>query len=127
MARQSGAGRSTAQDWGRGGNSRSVGCDQGEHTDIVILLLTLFCSCVRSRGELSFNPPSAPSQLPHTLKSLQAPQSRSFLDLFEARGFGGRHARRFSPRQLKEVIQVAHTNVGSVAPRGALVGVEVLR
>jgi hypothetical protein len=32
-----------------------------------------------------------------------------------------------SSRQLKEVIQVAHTNVGSVAPRGALVGGEVLR
>ena len=30
-----------------------------------------------------------------------------------------------SPRQLKEVIQVAHTNVGSVASLGALVGGEV--
>jgi hypothetical protein len=46
---------------------------------------------------------------------------------FVARGFGGRHARMTSPRQLKEVIQVAHINVGSVAPRGALVGGEALR
>src|SRR6185312_4651133 len=37
---------------------------------------------------------------------------------FAARGFGGRHALNLSPRQLKEVIQVAHTNVGSVAPLG---------
>lgn len=44
---------------------------------------------------------------------------------FWARGFGGRHALSISPRQLKEVIQVAHTNVGSVAPLGALVGIEV--
>jgi hypothetical protein len=44
-----------------------------------------------------------------------------------ARGFGGRHAPTMSPRQLKEVIQVAHTNVGSVAPLGALVGHEVRR
>jgi hypothetical protein len=44
-----------------------------------------------------------------------------------ARGFGGRHALTTSPRQLKEVIQVAHTNVGSVAPLGALVGGEVHR
>ena len=35
--------------------------------------------------------------------------------------------RRMSPRQLKEVIQVAHTNVGSVASLGALVGSEVRR
>jgi hypothetical protein len=63
-----------------------------------------------------------------TLKSLRAPQSRSFLEhLFVARGFGGRHAPMMSPQQLKEVIQVAHTNVGSVAPRGALVGGEVHR
>jgi hypothetical protein len=47
--------------------------------------------------------------------------------LFEARGFGGRHAPMMSPRQLKEVIQVAHTNVGSVASLGALVGGEVHR
>jgi len=46
---------------------------------------------------------------------------------FEARGFGGRHASMTSPRQLKEVIQVAHTNVGSVAPLGVLVGGEVHR
>jgi hypothetical protein len=32
-----------------------------------------------------------------------------------------------SPRQLKEVIQVAHLNVGSVASLGALVGCEVHR
>jgi hypothetical protein len=32
-----------------------------------------------------------------------------------------------SPRQLKEVIQVAHTNVGSVASLDALVGGEVYR
>ena len=44
-----------------------------------------------------------------------------------ARGFGGRRAPTVSPRQLKEVIQVAHTNVGSVAPLGALVGGEVHR
>jgi hypothetical protein len=47
--------------------------------------------------------------------------------VFEARGFGGRHAPTMSPRQLKEVIQVALTNVGSVAPLGALVGREVHR
>ena len=44
-----------------------------------------------------------------------------------ARGFGGRHALTMSPRQLKEVIQVAHINVGSVASLGALVGGEVHR
>jgi hypothetical protein len=43
----------------------------------------------------------------------------------EARGFGGRHAPISCPRQLKEVIQVAHKNVGSVASLGALVGGEV--
>jgi hypothetical protein len=32
-----------------------------------------------------------------------------------------------SPQQLKEVIQVAHTNVGSVASLGALVSGEVHR
>ena len=36
-----------------------------------------------------------------------------------ARGFGGRHAPMMSPRQLKEVIQVVHTNVGSIATLGA--------
>jgi hypothetical protein len=46
---------------------------------------------------------------------------------FGARGFGGRHASMMSPRQLKEVIQVAHINVGSVASLGALVGGEVHR
>ena len=46
---------------------------------------------------------------------------------FGTRGFGGRHASTMSPRQLKEVIQVAHTNVGSVASLGALVGGEVHR
>ena len=46
---------------------------------------------------------------------------------FGARGFGGRHASTMSSRQLKEVIQVAHTNVGSVASLGALVGGEVHR
>ena len=35
-----------------------------------------------------------------------------------ARGFGGRHASTSRPRQLKEVIQVAHTIVGSVASLG---------
>jgi hypothetical protein len=44
-----------------------------------------------------------------------------------ARGFGGRHAPTSHPRQLKEVIQVVHLNVGSVASLGALVGGEVLR
>ena len=48
-------------------------------------------------------------------------------NIFGARGFGGRHAPMMSPRQLKEVIQVAHTNVGSVASLGALVGGEVHR
>jgi hypothetical protein len=63
-----------------------------------------------------------------TLKSLLASQSSSSLGhKFGARGFGGRHAPMMSPRQLKEVIQVAHTNVGSVASRGALVGGGVLR
>jgi hypothetical protein len=47
--------------------------------------------------------------------------------VFAARGFGGRHARMISPRQLKEVIQVAHIVVGSVASLGALVGGEVQR
>jgi aryl-alcohol dehydrogenase-like predicted oxidoreductase len=46
---------------------------------------------------------------------------------FGARGFGGRHAPTMSSRQMKEVIQVAHTNVGSVASLGALVGGEVHR
>src|SRR5690606_38945918 len=44
---------------------------------------------------------------------------------FQARGFGGRRVPGSSPRQLKEVIQVAHTNVGSVASLGALVRGEV--
>jgi hypothetical protein len=44
-----------------------------------------------------------------------------------ARGFGGRRALTISPRQLKEVIQVAHINVGSAASLGALVGGEVHR
>jgi len=62
----------------------------------------------------------------HALKSLLSPQSRSFLNhQFGARGFGGRHAPTMSPQQLKEVIQVAHTNVGSVASLGALVDGEV--
>jgi hypothetical protein len=66
--------------------------------------------------------------LPGPLKSLLAPQSRSSLGYqFEARGFGGRRVPTISPRQLKEVIQVAHTNVGSVASLGALVGGEVHR
>ena len=38
------------------------------------------------------------------------------------RGFGGRHAPMMSPRQPKEVIHVAHINVGSIASLGALVG-----
>ena len=49
------------------------------------------------------------------------------MSLIWARGFGGRHAPTVSSRQLKEVIQVAHLNVGSVAPLGALVGGEVQR
>jgi hypothetical protein len=44
---------------------------------------------------------------------------------FAARGFGGWHAPTISPRQLKEVIQVTHIEVGSVASLGALVGGEV--
>jgi hypothetical protein len=43
------------------------------------------------------------------------------------RGFGGRHARMNSPRQLKEVIQMVHINVGSIATPGVLVGGEVRR
>jgi hypothetical protein len=39
-----------------------------------------------------------------------------------ARSFGGRHASAMSPRQLKEVIQVANSNVGSIATLGVLVG-----
>jgi hypothetical protein len=55
-------------------------------------------------------------------------QTGSFLgDLFGARGFGGWRALIVSPLQLKEVIQVAHTNVGSIAPQGALVGSGVHR
>ncbi len=46
---------------------------------------------------------------------------------FEARGFGGRHAPMRRPRQLKEVIQKAHINVGSIATLGALVGGEARR
>jgi hypothetical protein len=62
------------------------------------------------------------------LKSSLPPQLAASSDeVSEARGFGGRHALTGSPRQLKEVIQVAHKNVGSVAPLGALVGGEVLR
>jgi hypothetical protein len=62
------------------------------------------------------------------LNSSFAPQSVSFSAYrIEARGFGGRHALTLSPRQLKEVIQVAHLNVGSVAPLGALAGGEVHR
>jgi hypothetical protein len=65
---------------------------------------------------------------PHDLGTLLASQSKSSLGYyFAARGFGGRHAPMMSPRQLKEVIQVAHTNVGSVASLGALVGGEVRR
>ena len=47
--------------------------------------------------------------------------------LFGARGFGGRRASTVSPRQLKEVIQVTHIEVGSVASLGALVGRELHR
>jgi len=61
------------------------------------------------------------------LKSSLAPQSGAFSGSEGARGFGGRHAPTLSPRQLKEVIQVAHTNVGSVASLGALASGEVLR
>jgi hypothetical protein len=64
----------------------------------------------------------------HVLKSLLAPQSRSFLGHeLMARGLGGRLALVMSPRLVKEVIQVAHKNVGSVASLGALVGGEVHR
>ncbi len=42
-----------------------------------------------------------------------------------ARGFGGRHVPTRSPRQLKEVIPVAHSNVGSVATLGAMADGEV--
>jgi uncharacterized protein YeaC (DUF1315 family) len=63
-----------------------------------------------------------------TLQSLLASQSRSSLGYqFGARGFGGRHALTMSSQQLKEVIQVTHTNVDSVASLGALVGGEVHR
>jgi hypothetical protein len=66
------------------------------------------------------------SGLLHTLKSSLAPQWSSFLGN-GARGFGGRHAPTMSPRQLKEVIQVTHINVGSIASLGALVGGEAHR
>ena len=61
------------------------------------------------------------------LKSPRLPQSWKswYKDL--KRGFGGRHAQLGSPRQLKEVIQMVHTNVGSIATLGVLVGCEVLR
>jgi hypothetical protein len=66
--------------------------------------------------------------LRHALKSLLGPQHRSFLEYqFGARGLGGRLVPTISPWQLKEVIQVTHKNVGSVASLGALVGGEVLR
>jgi hypothetical protein len=39
----------------------------------------------------------------------------------------GRPASMMSPGQLKEVIQMVHTNVGSIATLGVLVGCEVLR
>jgi hypothetical protein len=64
----------------------------------------------------------------YTLKSLLGPQSRAFCGyLIGARGFGGRHAPTKSPRQLKEVIQVTHIEVGSVASWGALVSGEFHR
>jgi hypothetical protein len=47
--------------------------------------------------------------------------------LIGVRGFGGRPAPAMSPRQLKEVIQVAHIYVGSVASLAALVSGEVGR
>lgn len=40
-------------------------------------------------------------------------------------GFSGRHALTISPRQLKEVIQVAHLKIGSVASLDVLAGNEV--
>ena len=62
------------------------------------------------------------------LKSLLAPQSRSFL-VYHFLGAWLRWAARaeLSPRQLKEVIQVAYLNVGLVASLGAPVGDEVHR
>src|ERR1700733_11841652 len=44
-----------------------------------------------------------------------------------ARGLGGRLAPTKSPRQLKEVIQMVHTNVGPTATLGVLIGCEVNR
>jgi acetyl esterase/lipase len=69
-----------------------------------------------------------PANSTGTLKSLLEPQSRSFLRLsiLSARLRWAARA-ELSPRQLKEVIQVAHTNVGSVASLDALVGGEVYR
>jgi hypothetical protein len=61
-------------------------------------------------------------------KPLLAPQSKAFLWIsFEARGFGGWRAPTISPRQLKEVIQVTHIEVGSVASLGALASGEFHR
>jgi hypothetical protein len=77
----------------------------GEERDVLLI----FDLCARSRP-------------------LLAQQSRSFLAYeFGGRGFGGRRASMMSPRQLKEVIQVAYRNVGSVASLGAPVGGEVYR
>jgi hypothetical protein len=69
--------------------------------------------------------------VPVLMIGLKSPSHRNPRDMrciiFTARGFGGRYALNMSPRQLKEVIQVAHTIVGSVAPLGALVGTEASR
>jgi len=61
------------------------------------------------------------------LKSFTRASIRLVYTNFLARGFGGRCAPTISPQQLKEVIQVAHTSVGSVASLGALVGGEAHR
>ena len=51
-------------------------------------------------------------------------ESATISEIYPARGFGGRHAPTRSPRQRKEVIPVAHINVGSVASLGAMAGGE---
>ena len=96
---------------------RSAAC-----SDLPLFARALFFAVARRLGALVV------CCLRHALKSLLGPQLRSFLEYeLGARGLGGRLVPTTSPWQLKEVIQVAHKNVGSVASLGALVSGEVLR
>jgi hypothetical protein len=63
------------------------------------------------------------------LKLVQNTQqsTQSWYKGFQVRAASVGGTRRTSPRQQKEVIQVAHTNVGSIASLGVLVGNEVFR